>query len=111
MMITPPPTTSRDERRSSRMRRLVRARLMASGPAGGPGPPVFNASAPMAMLLDLVDLFLGHRGGDREIAVLDHHFLTLLREHQLDELSGRRIERLARKSTRLNSSHSQISYS
>src|SRR5207249_8200981 len=127
MTMMPPNTTSREERRSRRIRRDVRARLTVSRRGGGAGVPSCRVWTLMATLLDLVALFFGDRRRDREVAVLDDALLAVLRKDQLHELAGERIERLARrsvdvheeeapgkpldrKSTRLNSSHVSISY-
>src|SRR5713101_8383737 len=95
MMTMPPTTTSRDAQRSARMRRSVRARLTTSGRAGDAGRPAVKVSVLMATLLDLRQLFLRDRGGDREVAVLDHALLPLPGDDHLDEFPGQRIERLA----------------
>src|SRR2546427_9546288 len=52
---------------------------------------------PDGHLLDLVELFLGDRRGDGEVAVLDDHCLAILGQHELHELQRHRIERLARR--------------
>src|SRR6266446_1094008 len=95
MTTMPPTTTSRDAQRSARMRRSVRARLTTSGRVGDAGPPAVKVPVVMATLLDLRQLFLRDRGGDREVAVLDDALLPLPGDDHLDEFPGQRIERLA----------------
>src|SRR6266852_1675368 len=95
MMTMPPTTTSREAQRSARMRRSVRARLTTSGRTGDAGPPAVKDSVLMATLLDLRQLFLRDRGGDREVAVLDHALLPFLGDDHLHEFPRQRIERLA----------------
>src|SRR6266849_8525345 len=95
MMMMPPNTTSREAQRSARMRRSVRARLTTSGRAGEAGLPAGKVSVLMATLLNLRQLFLRDRGGDREVAVLDHALLPFLGDDHLHEFPRQRIERLA----------------
>src|SRR6267142_720141 len=95
MMTMPPTTTSREAHRSARMRRSVRARLTTSGRAGDAGPPAVKVSLLMATSLDLRQLFLRDRGGDREVTVLDDTLLPLLGDDHLHEFPRQRIERLA----------------
>src|SRR5882724_1720223 len=97
MTTIPPRTTRRDETRSIRMRRLVRVRLTVSGRAGGAASPSLKVRRLIANLLDLAQLFHRDRRRDREVPVLDHHLLAFLREHELHELTGQRVERLARR--------------
>src|SRR5262245_14405193 len=93
MMRSPPETTRREARRSNSSRRVVRLPETGSGRADG--PPALSASVLIATLLDLVQLFFGDGRRDREVAVLDHVLLPVLREYQLHELAGQRVERLA----------------
>src|SRR5206468_4305660 len=48
-------------------------------------------------LLELRELFLDDRCGDREVAVLDDDFLALPGQDKLCELARQRVERLARR--------------
>src|SRR5438477_10647340 len=95
MVTRPPPPATRDAQRSARGRRPGRARLTTGGRAGDAGPPAVKVSVLMATLLDLRQLFLRDRGGDREVAVLDDALLPLPGDDHLDEFPGQRIERLA----------------
>src|SRR5262245_26287940 len=99
MITTPPRITSRAAHRSRRTRRAVRVAETASGRAGTPGPPVRSVSAVMATssLLDLGQLFLGHGGRDREVAVLDDVGLPVFGEDEPDEFPRQRVQRLGRR--------------
>src|SRR5882724_1710669 len=95
MMTMPPTTTSREAHRSARMRRSVRARLTTSGRTGDAGPPAVKVSVLMATLLDLRQLFLRDRGGDRKVTVLDATPLPPLGDDHLHESPRQRTGPLA----------------
>src|SRR5262245_45152140 len=112
MTAAPPSVTTRRASPSSSSRRPARMRGTRSGRAGTTGPPALSASTWLATprpcypfapgtrcfidtpLLDLPELFRRARPRNREVAILHHDLLALLRQDQLHELPGQRIERL-----------------
>jgi hypothetical protein len=69
-------------------------------PASRPGPRDDQGAPAQCLGVDrhlqnLVGLFLGHRGRNREVAVLDDRLLPFPGQHQTDELADERVDRLA----------------